>query len=184
MSMSVLRQICLPLVFFLFAVSAKAESIYFHLGAGQATLASEYTTSENPEAYLGLVGYRITDKWGVEVARYAFGKMGTPAVGLELQTKATSINMVRMFEFQEPNRPLFNVLLKGGYAKVTTDAKGIPAGLALQSKTTKSGLTYGLGVRVALDEIWTLRADIDSQDTGITGLGRALTITGGIGVGF
>ena len=182
--MNVIKQICLLWVFLVFSVSAKAESLYLHLGAGQSMLASEYLTSKNPETYLGLIGYRLSQRWAVEASRFDLVKMENTTVGAEVKTKATSINAVRVFDFREPNGPLLSVLVKVGYARVKTTAKGIPAQFVVPSEITKNGLTYGVGMRAAIDENWTLRVDVDSLDTGVTGLGRSTTITGGVGYDF
>lgn len=166
------------------STAAYAESFYLHLAAGQSMLSSAYTTTKNPETYLGLAGYRISSKWGIETSRYELCKMETQLVGFEIQTKTSTLNAVRFFDFNEKNGLPLTALVKIGYARATTSAKGIPAGISIPNKTTKNGLTYGLGIRVALDQDWTLRGDFDSIDTGIAGLGRSQTITGGIGYSF
>ena len=152
------------------------------------------TASNNPTAYKFQLGYQVSTNLAVEGGYVDLGKItysATGVVGVTLGTASETDNANAWNIDAVGILPLgnsFSVLGKLGVASVNSSgAATLTLGAASVSgvaNKTKTSLTYGVGAKYDLSKNFSLRADLDNYDTGVTGTDRINVWTIGVGYKF
>jgi opacity protein-like surface antigen len=154
--------------------------------------------TNNPSAYKLQLGYKLDERWSLEGGYTDLGRVSYQATGTTTgatpfsaseSVKVTAWNLNANAAF--PLTESFSMLGKVGITRVeltdtataTSTLPGALAKLWLTSNTIKTGLTYGLGLKLAIDKSFLVRADVDSYDTGVS-TGRIQVWTIGLGYHF
>lgn len=161
-----------------------------------ATIAS-YATN-NPATYKLQLGYKLDDRWSIEGGYTDLGRISYQANGTTAGPTAFSASeAIRISAWNLsaiaalPVTENFSLLGKVGATRVevsdavsaTATMPGVLAKLWLTTNTIKSGLTYGLGLKLAIDKRFMVRTDVDSYDTGVS-IGRVNVWSIGLGYHF
>lgn len=160
-----------------------------------ATIASFATN--NPATYKLQLGYKLDDRWSIEGGYTDLGRISYQANGTAGVTPFSASESVKISAWNLnaiaalPMTDNLSLLGKVGFSRVeVTDAvsatatmPGVLAKLWLTTNTIKSGLTYGLGLKLAINQRFMVRADVDSYDTGVS-IGRVNVWSIGLGYHF
>ena len=149
--------------------------------------------NNNPGAYRVQLGYRLNDLWSVEggftslgtVSYAASGTFAAAAARATEQAKITAWNVSGVGKF--PVSQAVSLVGKVGLTRVeTTDsatAPGVGMSFWVNSNVVRTGLTYGIGLNIDVNNHFAVRGDMDSYDTG-TSTGRVNVFTVGLNYRF
>lgn len=161
-----------------------------------ATITS--TATNNPTAYKLQLGYQLDNRWSIEggymdlgrISYAATGTSGAPPVATTasetVKLTAFNVNAVAAFPVMDSVSLLGKVGMTRMSVADTTNATGLPIGTLAKlwtANTRKTGMSYGMGLKVAIDKSFLVRADLDSYDTGAA-TGRVSVWSIGLGYHF
>lgn len=160
-----------------------------------ATITS--TATNNPTAYKLQLGYQLDDRWSIEGGYMDLGRIsyqatgtttGVPPVAISANetVKLTALNVNAVAAF--PVMDSVSLLGKVGMTRMSvadTTNSALPGTLAKlwTANTRKTGMSYGMGLKVTIDKSFLVRADVDSYDTGAA-TGRVSVWSIGLGYHF
>jgi OOP family OmpA-OmpF porin len=149
--------------------------------------------SNNPNAYKIQLGYQLDDRWAIEGGYADLGRVSYNATGTLLGATVAASEAVKMTAWninaigKIPVTDAVCLLGKFGFTRVEmTDnvvAPRVGAAFWINANTIKTGVTYGLAMKININKQISARADMDSYDTGVA-TGRVNVWTLGVSYHF
>ena len=143
--------------------STKSETDAVVIAAGATGLVS--SGNNNATAYKLQAGYQINTNLAIEGGYIDYGKFNYNATATNIAGaitgtgKASGWNLVGVGILPLGNQ--FSVLGKLGIANVRSSGTATVAGISASTSTSKTDLTYGLGVKYEITKAVFLRGDLD-----------------------
>ena len=123
---------------------------------------TQTSRDDKDTGYKAFVGYRLSQRWGVELGYAKLGDFNSNYSDLNTKTEATSWTLAATGAF--PINAQFSLLGRLGVARNTAEFSEteIPGGASASAKKTKTGLFWGLGAQYNYSQKIALRLDYDN----------------------
>lgn len=150
--------------------------------------ASGFSSNMNtPTLYKLQAGYQLNKNWAVEGGYLGSNNASYSASGGNLPGTVTSSASVSGWNFTGvgivPLADKFSILGKVGVADMQESSNAQGNGISASTNGSKTGLTYGIGVKYDFTNAVFVRADLDSYDIGNSNSSSRSTV-GMIDVGY